>query len=102
LVLVLPDPPGRGSGLRGLFSCFSKLYTEPITESYHDEELQMCESNAYLIKDGDEELLMESVSLVKPQGDSVLLRSLFGEEATIKAKLREMDLTGHRIVLEAG
>lgn len=62
----------------------------------------MCESNAYLIKNGDEELLMESVSLVKPLGESVLLRNLFGEEATVKATLKEMDLTGHRIVLEAG
>ena len=61
----------------------------------------MCESNAYLVKDGDEELLMESVCLVKPQEDSVLLRSLFGEERTVQARLGEMDLTGHKIVLIA-
>lgn len=61
----------------------------------------MCESNAYLVKDGHEELLMESVCLVKPQEDTVLLKSLFGEEQTIQGKVKEMDLTGHKIVLIA-
>jgi predicted RNA-binding protein len=61
----------------------------------------MCESNAYLIKDGEERLVMESVKYVKPQDDAVLLRSIFGEETTVSARIREMDLTGHKIVLEA-
>ncbi len=60
----------------------------------------MCESNAYVIKDGNERLVMESVCLVKPQEDSVLLRSLFGEETIIHGTLRELDLTGHRILVE--
>jgi len=60
----------------------------------------MCESNAYLIKDGEEHLIMESVNYLKPQEDSVLLRSIFGEETRIPARVYEMDLTGHRIVLE--
>jgi len=60
----------------------------------------MCESNAYVIEDGNERLIMESVCLVKPQEDSVLLRSLFGEETVIQGKLRELDLTGHKIVVE--
>jgi predicted RNA-binding protein len=60
----------------------------------------MCESNAYLVKDGKEELIMESVGLVKIQDGTVLLRSIFGDETAIQAKLRELNLTGHRIVLE--
>lgn len=59
----------------------------------------MCESNAYLLKDGDEELIMESVRFLQLDGDRVLLKSIFGEEASIDAALREMDLTSHRIVL---
>jgi predicted RNA-binding protein len=59
----------------------------------------MCESNAYLLKDGDEELIMESVRFLQLDGDRVLLKSIFGEEASIEAALREMDLTSHRIVL---
>lgn len=60
----------------------------------------MCESKAYLITDGKEELLMESVNFLKPDGDLILLRSIFGEQTTVRARLLEMDLTGHRIVLE--
>lgn len=61
----------------------------------------MCESSAYVMGDsGQEELLMESVGYVKQDGDKVLLRSIFGEELSVDARLREMNLTGHRIVLE--
>jgi len=61
----------------------------------------MCESKAYLIdKDGNEELVMEDVSYLRPDGGRVLLRSIFGEEKTVQAKIREMNLTSHKIVLE--
>jgi predicted RNA-binding protein len=60
----------------------------------------MCESNAYLIKNDKEELIMESVGFVRLQGETVFLRSIFGEETTVKARLRELNLTGHRIELE--
>lgn len=60
----------------------------------------MCESNAYLIKDGKEELIMESVDLVRINGGTVLLKSIFGDETQVDAALRELNLTGHRIVLE--
>jgi predicted RNA-binding protein len=60
----------------------------------------MCESNAYLVKDGREELVMENVIYVKPEGDQIVMKSIFGEQTAIRADLREMDLTGHRIVLE--
>lgn len=59
----------------------------------------MCESNAYLLKDGREELILESVTFLKLDGERVLLKSIFGEEASVEADLREMDLTSHRIVL---
>jgi len=60
----------------------------------------MCESNAYIVKDGEEQLLMENVSYVKPQPDGVLLKSIFGDQTVVNATIREMDLTGHRIVLD--
>jgi len=60
----------------------------------------MCESNAYIVKDGKEELVMESVGVVKVQGGTVVLRSIFGDETSVQAELRELDLTGHRIVLK--
>jgi predicted RNA-binding protein len=61
----------------------------------------MCESKAYMVKDGGEDLIMENVDFLKPQGTAILLRSIFGEELVVQGKLREMDLSGHRIVLES-
>ncbi len=29
----------------------------------------MCEANAYLVRDGQEELIMESVDLIEPEGE---------------------------------
>ncbi len=60
----------------------------------------MCESNAYLLKNGQEQLLMESVDYLKLQGDEIILRSIFGEQTTISAGLKEMNLTAHKIILE--
>jgi len=60
----------------------------------------MCESNAYFIKDGREELIMESQNLVMPQGRKTMLKSIFGEELVVEGSLLEMDLSGHRILLE--
>ncbi|MEW6139326.1 MAG: CooT family nickel-binding protein [Thermodesulfobacteriota bacterium] len=61
----------------------------------------MCESNAYLIEDGEEQLVLESVSFLRPEGNSIMLRSLFGEEVTVKGRIRELDLVGHKILLES-
>ena len=61
----------------------------------------MCESNAYFLeKDGSENLIMENVDYVRPEGQKILLRSIFGEEKTVEARIREMNLTSHRILLQ--
>jgi predicted RNA-binding protein len=61
----------------------------------------MCESNAYVLKNGSEELVMESVGALTLQDDSVVLKSIFGEEKILTARLLEINLTAHRIVLES-
>ena len=61
----------------------------------------MCESNVYLIdKDGKEKLIMESVDKIIPTADSILLENIFYQTITVKAKIKEMALVDHRIVLE--
>jgi len=61
----------------------------------------MCESAAYLLdRDGKEELVMENVDYLRPDGNKVLLRSIFGEEQTFEASIKELNLTAHRILLE--
>ncbi len=60
----------------------------------------MCESNAYIIQDGKESMLLEDVDLLRPEGDSVYLRSAFGEQKTVSARIVELRLMDHKIILE--
>lgn len=61
----------------------------------------MCEANAYLRKDGKEELFFEMVDKVVPQEDgTLLLEDIFGRRKLIKARIAELALVNHRIILE--
>lgn len=60
----------------------------------------MCEANAYIFKDGKEEIYLESVDILKPEGDSIYLRSIFGEQKLFRGKIKEMSLLNHKIILE--
>ena len=59
----------------------------------------MCESNAYIKKDGKEELYLESVDLIRPEGEKIYLRSLFGGEKVFNGKIKEISLIKHKIIL---
>lgn len=61
----------------------------------------MCESNVYLNRGGQEKLIMESVDRIIPAEDGrIFLESIFGERKVVKARIREMELVHHRIILE--
>lgn len=60
----------------------------------------MCEANAYLRRGEQEELVLENVDRVVPQEDGILLEDIFGKRKVVKAKIKEMALVDHRIVLE--
>ena len=60
----------------------------------------MCESNAYLRKQGKEELLLENVTFLQPKQGKLVMSSLLGDEVIIDAEIVEIDLMAHRIVLE--
>ncbi|NLA05588.1 MAG: CooT family nickel-binding protein [Firmicutes bacterium] len=60
----------------------------------------MCQSTVYLVEDGREEMLMEDVSVVKPQGEELLLIGMLGERKQVKARIKELQLMDHRILLE--
>ncbi|MGA7876680.1 MAG: CooT family nickel-binding protein [Desulfoferrobacter sp.] len=60
----------------------------------------MCEAHAYLTKDGKEELVMQSVDVLRPEGDQMYIQNIFGEQRWIKGRIKEMNLVQHRIVLE--
>lgn len=61
----------------------------------------MCEANAYLRKQGEpEELLLEMVDRVVPHEEGLLLEDIFGRRKIIKAKIVELALVDHKIILE--
>jgi predicted RNA-binding protein len=60
----------------------------------------MCEAHAFVLKNGNEEMLLENVDLVNIEGDEVKLVSIFGEQKTLKAKLRLYNNTERKIVFE--
>ena len=63
--------------------------------------MKVCESAAYILKDGEEELVLESVDFLEHQGEHVRMVNLFGEEKTIKATVKILSLVEHKIILEA-
>jgi len=60
----------------------------------------MCQSTAYIIKDGKEEEVMADIATIVPEGKRLRLISLFGEEKEIEASIQEINLLGHKILLK--
>lgn len=60
----------------------------------------MCDTNAYVLRDGGEELYLESVNLIRPEEGKVYLKNLFGEERVFEGKVREVSLKTNKVLLE--
>lgn len=61
----------------------------------------MCEANVYLLDEkGEEKLFLESVDKIIPEGNGLCLEDIFSHRKFIKARIKEMALVDHRIVLE--
>lgn len=61
----------------------------------------MCEANAYLETEGNEELFMESVDVIQPEtGDNLLIIDIFGDQKIIQGKIKKISLVDHKIILE--
>jgi predicted RNA-binding protein len=60
----------------------------------------MCEANAYLLKDGKEELVMESLDTVEPDNGTLRLTNIFGEQKFIRGKITRLALVDHKVFIE--
>jgi predicted RNA-binding protein len=60
----------------------------------------MCESTVYLKEGAEEKVLMREVAAVRPVDGKLVLTSVLGERLEVEAVVRELDLMGHRIVVE--
>jgi predicted RNA-binding protein len=61
----------------------------------------MCQSTAYVLKDGQEQEIMADIATIIPEGKRLRLISLFGEEKEIEATIQEINLLGHKIILRS-
>ena len=62
----------------------------------------MCEADAYVIKDGREEVLMKAVDVIEPEGqDGYRIVDIFGEQRIVKGRIIGMHLVEHKILFEA-
>ena len=58
----------------------------------------MCEANAYLIREGRQELLMESVDIVEPEGAGAWrLVGIFGDQKIVRGRIKGLN---HKILFE--
>ncbi|MBW1943831.1 MAG: CooT family nickel-binding protein [Deltaproteobacteria bacterium] len=61
----------------------------------------MCESSAYIIKDGKEELVLESVDVLENEENAINLVNIFGEQKRVRARIKSLSLVDHKIILES-
>ncbi len=59
----------------------------------------MCEAAAYIIKNGQEELVLQDVDLIEPDGDNLRLVNIFGEQKVLKASILSLNLVNHKVIL---
>jgi predicted RNA-binding protein len=60
----------------------------------------MCEANAYILKDGQEELYLDNVDILLPEGEKIYMKNLFGVQKTFQGRVKEISLIKHKIILE--
>ncbi|NJD55402.1 MAG: CooT family nickel-binding protein [Nitrospirae bacterium] len=60
----------------------------------------MCEANAYIYKDGKEELYLENVDVMRPEEGKIFMKNLFGEQKVFEGEIKEVSLLRHKILLE--
>jgi predicted RNA-binding protein len=59
----------------------------------------MCEATAYLLKNGQEELVLKDVDVIEPDGENVRIVNIFGEQKVLKAEIHSLNLIDHKVLL---
>lgn len=60
----------------------------------------MCETNAYIETDDGEELYLENVDILKPEGGKIFMKNLFGEQKLFEGSIKEISLIKRKIILK--
>lgn len=60
----------------------------------------MCELNVFLVREGEKELVMESVTKMLVEGNSIELTGIFGERKSVQGSIKEVNFAkGETIIL---
>jgi predicted RNA-binding protein len=59
----------------------------------------MCEATAYILKQGQEELVLKDVDVIEREGDNLRIVSIFGEQKVLKAEIHSLNLINHKVLL---
>lgn len=60
----------------------------------------MCETNVYIEDNGNEELFLENVDILKPEEGRIFMKNLFGEQKFFEGSIKEISLIKHKVVLK--
>jgi len=60
----------------------------------------MCMASVWIKKDSEEKNLLEEVAVIRVSGENLVLSTLFGEEESVKAKIKEIDFVNSKVLLE--
>jgi predicted RNA-binding protein len=60
----------------------------------------MCEASVFCVKDEKQKLVLADVEVLRPEGEFIFLKNIFGEQKRVKGRIREMNLVEHRILLD--
>lgn len=61
----------------------------------------MCQSSVYLIKDGEEELILKDATMVEPCEEGTRIQGFFTRPSVVDARIVSIDLLNHRILLSS-
>ncbi len=59
----------------------------------------MCEAIVYFERDGELEELMQDVVDLRPEEGKILLTGIFGDQKLVSARIKEVKLLDHKIIL---
>lgn len=60
----------------------------------------MCQTNAYAVSGGSEEILMESVARLEVNGGSITLRDLFGDSIEVAGRITGINFQSGKLFIE--
>jgi len=61
----------------------------------------MCQTAVYLVRGGEEVLVLQDVVSVMPERGRIRMVNLFGEEKVVEGRIRQIDLLTHRIIIQS-